>query len=127
MRLEQGEGDCVYREHGFGVVDEVAEWGGAFLADGLVQREGLPGVVLVGAPVTTAFGGLGCSLPCGHWSPIARVLAASACSSSSCCRVLICRPWSCRGSLRSGMGQIDLFSWTVWQQNNASAADDVTG
>ena len=45
--LQQSEGDGVYGKYGFGVCDEVTELGVAFVADGLVQREGFPGVALV--------------------------------------------------------------------------------
>lgn len=43
-------------------------------------------------PVNAAVDRSGCSSSSWRWSPVACVLAASACSSSSCCRVLILSP-----------------------------------
>jgi hypothetical protein len=43
---------------------------------------------------------------------VARVVAASACWSSSCCRVLILSPIVMSKVLPIGEGEIDLFSWT---------------
>jgi hypothetical protein len=43
---EQCERHHVDRDHGLGVFDEVTERGVALLANGLIQRDGLSGVVL---------------------------------------------------------------------------------
>jgi hypothetical protein len=44
--LEQRESDRLYRDHGLGVLDELAELGVALVADGLVYRDGFPGILL---------------------------------------------------------------------------------
>jgi hypothetical protein len=78
-------------------------------------------------PVNAAVDRSGCSSSSWRWSPVARVLAASACSSSSCCRVLILSPMVMpRRVLPIGDSE-SCSTGPVWQQNDASTADDVAG
>jgi hypothetical protein len=70
------------------------------------------------APVNAAPGWSRCSLSRG-------CVSASAWLSSSCCRVLILSPQSCREPFRSRMGE--LFSWTHVAAQRCVDGNDVTG